>query len=345
VSEVAGASSVAPVPRFLPFVAPGDCEVQGDCEAAYFPKLAAYPFTELAFTRPQGPTYATGTLRVYNAGGDILAWSVSVRYKNGAGWVRVDPAEGLQQWNVRFDLMPQGLELGTYEAEIVITGAGRAGLMVFPVRLTVTAALPPAIPAATVRSVVNAANLIPGPIAPGLLTLIEGDNFLRECRVFVGGIEAMVVAREEGRVVVVIPDSLPLSARADIVVVNETQAGAPYSVDVAPVAPAVLALFNPDGGKNGVDAPIRTGSPLLLSVTGIARAESPVYVKLHDREITEFLPVEGLDVPPGATLLRFLVPADLPAMTTAIEVCGQPAGQPELRRCAHPVDVTLSKPE
>jgi hypothetical protein len=345
VSEVAGASSVAPVPRFLPFTAPEDCSVQADCDASYFPKLAAYPFTELAFTRPQGPVYATGTIRVYNAGGDILSWNVSVRYKTGSGWVRFDPAEGLQQWNVRFDLMPQGLEIGTYDADIVITGKGRSGSMVFPVRLTVTAPLPPPIPAATIRSVVNSANRIPGPIAPGLLALIEGDNFLPECKVLVSGIEAMVVARAEGQLVVVIPETAPLGARADIIVVNGAQAGAPYSVEAAPVAPAVLALINPDGTKNGIDAPVRTGSALLLQVTGISAAEPPVYVKLHDRVIAEFLPADGLEAPQGASLLRFLVPADLPAMTTAIEVCGQPAGQPEMRRCAHPVDVTLSKPE
>lgn len=142
-----------------------------------------------------------------------------------------------------------------------------------------------------------------------------------------------------------VPPALdPAIGRAPVRVDRGGKISAPWGVEIAPVAPAVVLAMNEDDGKlNSAEDPVRTGSALALLVTGLRLAVEPVFVRIHDRDIEEFLRMDGVEEPAGVRLLRFIVPEDLPAMSTAVLVCGRAEPDGELI-CAQPHDVYLRKP-
>ena len=71
-----------------------------DCDASYFPRL----FVRLAplnFTAPAGSSYQIQDIGVHNEGGGILNWTIAVNYRNGSGWVIIDPASGRNNAAIR----------------------------------------------------------------------------------------------------------------------------------------------------------------------------------------------------------------------------------------------------
>lgn len=342
ISSERGVSSTAPVPRFLPAAVQNDCPLLDDCAASYFPRITAYAESPLAFWAPAGSHHQIGYILVSNAGGGILEWHVSVRYRSGSDWVRFFPSEGIQRASVRFDVLPADLTPGTYQADLVLTGQANAGEIQFPITLVVTAPPPPELPVPVVNGIFNAANRIPGPLAPSSLAVVLGSQFSETAKATVAGVPAQVLSAAADALVIEIPATLPDAPQSSVVVDVDSRLSAPYQFDLVPVAPAVARGVNPDGTPNTESAPVTAGTVLALDVTGIRQAESPVWLRLHDREIAEFVPAP-LDAvnPAGIDVIRFVIPADLPTMRTALTICGAPAGQPDLRRCSHPFDVYL----
>lgn len=342
ISPVRGVSTNAPVPRFVPLTLQNDCSLLNDCAAAYFPRITGYAESPLTFFAPAGSHHQIGYVLVRNAGGGILEWRVSVRYRNGAGWVRFFPPAGIERASIRFDVLPADLAPGTYEADLVITGLANAGEMFYPITLHVTAAPPPALPPPVITGVFNAANRIPSPLAPGSLAVVLGMEFGANARVTVAGVPARVLDASTDTLWIEIPAALPDAPQASVIVDVDARLSVPYQFDLLPVSPAVARAINPGGTVNSEAAPVTAGGVLALEVTGIRLAEMPVWLRLHDREITEFAPAPPDAVnPAGVDVIRFTVPADLPTMKTALTICGQPAGKPEMRRCSHPFDVHL----
>lgn len=342
VSTARGALPTAAVPRFSPNIARNDCPIVDDCAAAYFPRLRTVPISPSEFTAPSGSGHQIGSVIVENTGGDLLEWRVSVRYLNGAGWVRFFPAAGVDRATVRYDVLPVNLPPGEYRAELVITAAANGGETVLPILLRVTAPLPPVEPPPVIRDVVNAANRIPGPVAPGSLAYVLGERFHEEASVTVGGIPARVLLAEPGELLIQIPPSLDPSPGRAIVRVNAGgRQSAPWGVETAAVAPAILFALNEDDGERNAPAyPVVAGRILQLFVTGIDAAVIPVFVRIHDRDITDLLRGDGVEQPVGARVLRFVVPEDLPTMSTAVLVCAR-ASEGAEPVCAQPFDVSL----
>jgi hypothetical protein len=344
VSDARGAQALAPVPRFAANVAANDCGLVNDCAAPYFPHLRVTPITPTEFTAPAGSGHQIGNVIVENTGGNLLEWVVTVRYMNGADWVRFFPAAGVDRATVRYDVLPAALAPGEYRAELVITGAAGAGVSVTPIVLRVTEPLPPAEPPPVVRDVVKAGNRLPGPVAPGSLAIVLGEGFTGESSVIVGGIPARVLLAEPGELLIEVPPAIdPALARAPVVVDRGGLQSTPWGVELAPVAPAVLfALNEDDGERNGAGFPVMAGRVLQLYVTGLMLAVEPVFVRIHDRDIEDLLREDGFEQAESARLLRFIVPEDLPAMRTAVLVCGRAAEGAEAV-CAQPFDVYLEE--
>jgi hypothetical protein len=167
ISDVAQASETAPIPRFIATTLPPDCNLVGDC--ALLPTLQVQS-PPLEFTGEAGSADQGKWFGVYNIGGGVLSWGVSLTYTTGSGWasLHIDPW-GAVFLRVKF----KDLEPGVYEATITVDAGEYAGIENLPVKLTVTA------PAATVQidSIGHAATYATGPVVPGSLAMLKGYGF------------------------------------------------------------------------------------------------------------------------------------------------------------------------
>ncbi len=348
-SEAEGPSATLPIPRFTPQQTVDDCMVLSDCSAPYFPKLGIYVNGPTEFKLVSGGAFGRGDAIVSNHGGGLLAWRVSVRYHQGSGWVTYYPDAWVNSATLMYTVLPDKLPPGEYTADIVITGMRGAGELIIPLKVTVAAPVPgepppPTPPAPFIADLLNPANRVPGPLAPGSLAVVIGRDFSGETVVRIDGVPVRVVSVTPTELLIEMPPVLaqPMAyMRAE----NRGQFSNFWGLEVAPVAPAVLGVFNEESGTaNSQETAATTGSILWLTLTGTRYAKQPVYVKLHDREITELLPLQAITLSPGTEAVRFRIPADLPAMRTAVLVCGEPEARPDQRRCAQPVDVYLKRP-
>jgi uncharacterized protein (TIGR03437 family) len=344
VSKERGVSSDAPLPRFKANTAGPDCVLLNDCEAAYLPQLFVRSVSPQEFTVPSGSGPHYGYLIVSNEGGGLLRWLASAATDSGGEWLRTSPALGVNRATVQYVVSAANLAPGVYTGTVTLRAVGSNAEFSFPVRVTVTAPLPPPEPAPVVRDVVKAGNRLPGPVAPGSLAIVLGENFGSASTVRVGGLPAQLVSASVNELLIEIPPALnPASGRAPVIVELGGRRSAPWGVEVAAVAPAVLFAVNEDGGeRNTADNPVLSGRGLLLSVTGLALTNGLVSVRIHDRDITKLLDTSVLTPMMGAVLISFVVPDDLPAMSTAVLVCGSAGGGPSV--CAEPFDVFLTAP-
>ncbi|MCX6634183.1 MAG: hypothetical protein NT090_03715, partial [Acidobacteria bacterium] len=100
VSTTAVGNASAPIPRFAFVAQPSDCSVWRDCDASYFPRLFVRS-PPLNFTAPAGSAFQFQEIGVHNDGGGILNWTIAVNYRNGSGWIVVDPASGQNNTAIR----------------------------------------------------------------------------------------------------------------------------------------------------------------------------------------------------------------------------------------------------
>src|ERR1035438_9954215 len=157
VSSVTTASATAPVPRFAAVAMQSDCQLFGDCTAsvASLPKLLveASPILIGAVAAGGAMTSPAGSFSVHNAGGGSMAWSISVIYQGGTGWLVFDPPSGTNDATVQVTANTKTLTAGTSLATVIVN-AGVAGSQSVAVILTVTA-VPTPIPPAPVTPTVK----------------------------------------------------------------------------------------------------------------------------------------------------------------------------------------------
>lgn len=369
-SDVDGPSGTLPIPRFLPQETGNDCSILADCQAPYFPKLGLHVNGPTEFTLVSGGRFGRGDAIVSNEGGGLLAWRVSVRYHKGDGWVTFYPHAEMNGATLMFTVLPKDLPPGEYTADIVVTGMRGAGEIAIPLKATVTPAEPaspppaqpppanpppvqppppteppqPPPPAPFIADVLNAGNRVPGPLAPGSLAVVLGSELSASTVVRVDGVPVRVVSGTPTEAMIELPPVL-----AGDMAFLRAETGGQFSnfwgMEVAPVSPAVLSALNEESGSvNSAEAAATTDRILRLSITGTKYARQPLYVKIHDREISELLPLDGVTPESGTEVVRFRIPGDLPAMRTAVLVCGEPDVRPGMRRCAQPFDVYLKRP-
>lgn len=352
VSTERNASATEPAPRFAA-VAPGsDCRILQDCESGYFPKLTitAPPlvFSALAGSFGWRPKY----VQVHNKGGGVMSWTASVTYKNGSGWLMVDPPSGINGGGFRIDALPQKLEPGIYEAEIVIDAGPFAGSRTLPVHFTVTAlppntdpVPPPASPAVEIASVTNGATFAPGPLSPGSIGTIKGSNLAgNRVSVAFDGIAADLLYTSADQINFVVPAELASKSEAQLVVTVDDRASAPRAVALAAIAPGIFAggILNQDNSRNGSSTPAEVGSVIQIFITGLVSSETGrVWVKIHDRD--QLVPLYADRAPglPGVDQVNARIPFDLPAMTTEVVICASPAADTQKQFCTPPAPLTL----
>lgn len=329
ISTLTGSVTGAPIPRYKSTTVTNDCQLLGDCNANYFPKMEITPTrTPEEFTAPSGSAAQSGYVLVHNIGGGLLQWRVLSRYVNGAGWLSISNPSGLNNATVRFDVLPKSLPEGIYEADLVFQNVnpynGSVNEQLVHVKLTVTAPLPeppPPAPAPTITNVVTPGSRWGMPFAPGALVTLLGTNFTDQTTVTMQGRPASIISLMATELTAQVPPDLTLG-RAAVVATNSGSASAAYVVDIAAISPDLLFILNAGGETNSVDRPADTGKTLQLFLTGLGSAINPVQVRIHDRwmEATrESTPQLGVE------LLKVTIPEDLPTMQSDTMVCAQVA--------------------
>ena len=361
VSTDASASSSAPIPRFIAGAPPSDCQLLGDCNASYFPALLVPSPASVQFTALQGGLALglPGYIAVQNANRNqsVLNWTASVKYQSGADWLVLSPSFGLNNGTVRVDAAPQKLAPGTYNAQVLID-AGVAGSKLIPVTLQVNALppvpLPPVVtppppaPVVTpgVTSVTNGANFLPGPVVAGSIATIKGTKFSgKSLAVTFDGASAAILYSNDTQINLLVPDSVRGKASAQVVVTVDGVSSPATTVPVAVLAPAIFAngVLNQDSSGNHATNGAVPGSIVQIFLTGLASPAGTVLVKIHDRE--DLAPLYA-DAAPGLTgvqQVNVTVPADLPAMTTEVVICG--LNNSGAKVCSAPAPLALAEPQ
>jgi uncharacterized protein (TIGR03437 family) len=334
------AQASGPVPRFVAAEPVSDCAVVSDCEAPYMPHLDL-SYSPQLYKGVAGSGPQAGGISVRNDRGGLMSWAARLAYKNGTGWIRMDPESGLNGATVRLLIMPDKLAAGTYEATITIDAGPLAGTQTVPIRLELSAApaQPPA--AAVVSSVVNAASLTDGPLVPGSLATIFGEK-LSGANVVVtfDGKPATISYKSDTQINLLVPAQLAGADKAQVVVSRDGVASKAFTVSLVSSAPAIFknGILNQDYSGNSDSAPALTGSVIQIFATGLPM-QGTVTAKLHDREDLVPLyagPAPGFD---GLYQINLVVPFDLPTMTTEVLLCA--TGADQKKACSAPVKLRL----
>ncbi len=339
VSTEAGFAA-APVPRFAEIDPPPDCWLKGDCQASYQPLLAVST-TLLSFRVNEGANFQDLDFWVQNARGGNLGWTASVRYLTGSGWLRLQPASGVNETNVVARASASGLTPGSYAAVITVDGGPVAGAKEIQVRLEVVAAPPPD-PSPVIRSVVNAASFSPDEVVPGSLIMVFADKLQGGAvSLSLDGIPARILFAGEGQLNAVAPASLVGKTQAVAVLTVGGFSSAPFPVRLSPCAPAVFAngILNQDNTLNGPSSPAAADSVVQVFMAGIP-AQASVVAKVHDWENQQPLYAGPAPANEGLQQVNLRIPAGLPSMQTEIVICARPAGS-SAWACSKPEKIYL----
>ena len=346
VSSVLGASTSAPIVRFVNANVPSDCSTLGDCGAPYFPRLAvdATPIQISAIAQGGKMTSAPGYIPIRNSGGGLLEWTVSINYQTGGtGWLFVDYPEGSVLGSVRVWSDTTKLNAGTYLATVTIN-AGSAGSQTIPVTLTVAAAPPPppppppVAPTVTVSQVVNAATFKATPLVAGSLATVMGSHFSgKNMSVTFDGAAARVLFTNDTQINLQVPASLGPKTQASVVVTVDDKASAPTMVTLSPASPAVFdhGVLNQDNSVNGGEAAARSGDILQIFATGIPLG-AVVSAQIGDRR--DLVPVYAGDAPdvPGVQQVNVAVPQGLGA-GASLTLCATVTGGQQFCSTGYPL--------
>ncbi len=269
VSTVVIATATDPIPRFVALPVPADCTLLGDCGAAYFPALNVVE-SSVAFSAQAGAGQQASFVQIQNSSGGVLEWSTTVAYQNGSGWLSLAPASGVNNGTIQFVATPGNLAAGTYHATVTVDAGPIAGSRQIPVTLTIT---PAAVPTPTISSVLNAATLSAGPLAPGSLATVMGTQFTpTSLTVTFDGTPAQILFNNATQINLLVPGALESKTSAQVIVSANGIASAPQTVTLAPFAPGIFSngILNQDYTVNGPAHLAFPGSVIQIFATGLS---------------------------------------------------------------------------
>ncbi len=344
VSTVSTASASAPIPRFAAVQPASDCAVLGDCSASYFPKLSVLP-NPIALTGVAGGamTSSPGYIPIQNAGSGEMAWTASVQYTTGSGWLTVDNTSGVNNASIRVYANPKSLAAGTYQANIVIDAGPLAGSATLPVTLTVSPAPgssgssstgsgsgsgSTATPSVTISKVVNAATFDQTPLVAGSLGTAIGSNLSgKAVAVTFDGHAATLLYTGATQINFQVPAALAGKGSSTMVVTVDGVSSAPQTVILAPAWPAIFSngVLNQDYSVNASGSGAAAGSYVSIWTTGIPDGAT-VSVQIADRQ--GLVPAYAGAAPgvPGVQQVNVAVPADLAPGSVPLFVCATTGG-------------------
>ncbi len=332
-SNVATASTNAPIPRFVPAVPLSDCKIIGDCNASYYPQVSVSSGA-LQFTLPAGSVDQVQYVPVVNSGGGVLYWSASVTYNSGSGWLSIEPASGINNGTIRVDANPGNLSQGTYKSSITVAGGN--GTQTVPVTLTVTAAAPPN---PVITSVVNAATFAQAPVVAGSLATILGSALTgTNVSVSFNGLAATVLFSSATQINLLVPQGLASLTSAQLYVMVDGRTSSPVTIPVAQFEPGIFtgAVLNQDSTVNSSGNPAAPGSVIYFYATGLS-GSGTITARIGSTEITNLYYAGPAPGYPGVQQVNLIVPAGLSG-ATVLYACGTNSGS---EVCSLPVPLAL----
>jgi uncharacterized protein (TIGR03437 family) len=95
-------------------------------------------------------------------------------------------------------------------------------------------------------------------------------------------------------------------------------------------------VYNADGSANSAARPENVANGVLqIFATGLPQADlGTISARIHDRVVTDLLYAGPAPGTAGVQQVNLRVPADLPAMTTEVFVCGTPHNAPGQTVCS-----------
>lgn len=339
-SSVTTATAGDPIPRFEPYAPPADCTLVGDCGATYFPVLKVIePSVQISAQAGSHPQAAF--IQVQNPSSGVLRWTATVSYQNGSGWVNVSPSSGVNNGSIQLIVTPGTLSSGTYQATLTIDAGPIAGTRNIPITLTIT---PAATPSPTVSSVLNAATLSPGPLAPGSLATIMGSHFsASDLAVNFDSTPAQILFSNDTQINLLVPASLGSKASAQLTVQANGISSAAQTVALAPFAPGIFAngILNEDYSVNGTAHPAAPGSIIQIFATGLS-GTGVITAQLAGQPVSQ--PYYGGVAPglAGVQQVDLILPQDLQGNSVAVSVCG--GASADKVTCSPAIQVVLSQP-
>ncbi len=334
-SGVSSASSTAPVPRFVNGAVTSDCTALGKCSGPDIPKLAADVTEALAFTAQAGGAFQYKDVSVRNISGGRMNWTPYVTYKNGAAWIKLNPAPGTNSTSLRLFVYPENLKPGSYDATLTIDAGPLAGTASFPISIKVNEVILPPPPIPTLRSYMNPAAAAAGPVVAGSLASVFGQNFTgKTLEVALDGLPAKILFSNDTQINLQVPDQLAGRTSAKLIVSVDGRPSAAMDILLAASAPAIFqgVALNQDYSRNSANNPATAGSVIQLFLTGLPL--TGVTASIFGRQVP--LPYYAGPAPglTGVQQVDLLVPDDLPQSTAEVRVCG-------LGVCTEPILVTV----
>jgi uncharacterized protein (TIGR03437 family) len=346
-STIRAASSSAPLTRFIDTPPQLDCSVLRDCNASYFPRLMVDP-QPLTFRAPAKINgFYSKYVRVVNEGGGLLNWATKIQYQNGSNWLSAFPESGINTASLNLSAHPENLEPGFYRATFTVDAGPLAGSKTYNVTMEVFTP-PPAKPEPpAVREFGNAASLRVDKLVPGSLGTLKGERLGGAVvSVTFDGIVATLLFQSDTQINLLVPAQLAGRPVAQMQVTRDGIANTGQLVTLSPTAPGIFpgGILNQDGFPNAPNNPALVGSIFQVFATGLPLpGQGKITAKIHDREIEVPLyggPAPGLN---GVQQVNFAIPADLPAMTSEVLVCGAADSDPARRVCSPPAPVVLRR--
>jgi uncharacterized protein (TIGR03437 family) len=253
-----------------------------------------------------------------------MAWAASVVYRQGSGWLRLDPEIGVNNATIRLDAVADaGFTPGTYEAAVVIDAGPLAGTRQATVRMVARERTTPPAPAPVVTGVTHGA-FQDGPLVPGSLGTVFGQNLAGTAvRVTMDGLEGGILYGDSRQINFQLPPGLAGRASAQLIVTVDSLQSTPRAVALATSNPGVFpgAILNQDNSGNAPDNPAEAGSVVQVFLTGLT--ETGATMRVHDRAFTEALyagPAPGLI---GVQQVNGRIPPDLHTITSDLVICAR----------------------
>ena len=340
VSTVGTATAADPIPRFVSSTPPPDCSLVGDCGATYFPALHVVE-SSIQVSAQAGSNPQAAFVQVQNLSGGVLNWAASVTYQSGSGWISLSPASGVNNRSIQLIITPGTLSAGTYQATLTIDAGPIAGTRQIPITLNITGAAP----VSNVTSVLNAATLSPGPLAPGSLATIMGSQFAgSSLNVTFDGTPAQILFSNDSQINLLVPASLGSKSSAQLSVEVNGISSAPQAVTLAPFAPGIFAngILNQDYSVNGTTHPAVPASVIQIFATGLS-GTGVITAQIAGQTINQPYyagPAPGLV---GVQQVDLLVPQNLQGNSVAISVCG--GATADKVTCSPAIQVAVSQPQ
>jgi uncharacterized protein (TIGR03437 family) len=238
--------------------------------------------------------------QVINIGSTVepVAFTVTSTTESGARWLVVTPVSGMSPANVSASVDVSQLVPGSHKGSIVVASADGSVQRTIAVTVTVTAA------PLVVQGLLNAATLVPAPIAPGEMVSITGtglgpvagvvvrpspagafESRVSDVRVLFDGVPAPLLFVQNEQINAIVPYAMHGRFSARIQVEAGGSFSVPIEARVVDAAPGIFttsgtgrgqsAALNSDLTSNSLSNPAERGSIITLFGTGEGQTDPP----------------------------------------------------------------------